>query len=168
MSGRTPLLTENIDDFESEQHGWRNIQSQSSPSWTGTVKSARMHLHSSRGQAFNQTRNIYLATDVTIADTHLTRLRGLLGRSAHDFRNGCGLWIRPCHGVHTLAMRFPIDVVYLDRAGTVVHVEHDLQPWRFSPVRMQAASVLELPSHTVARTETALGDRIEIRMKESS
>jgi uncharacterized protein len=117
-------------------------------------------------QAFNQTRNVYLATDVTIADTHWSRLRGLIGLGEDDFRNGCGLWIRPCHGVHTLAMRFPIDVVYLDRAGTVVHVEHNLQPWRLSPVRMQAASVLELPSQTVARTETALGDRIEIKIEE--
>jgi uncharacterized protein len=121
---------------------------------------------SSKAQAFNQTRNLYLATDVTVAETHLSRLRGLIGASSDDFRNGCGLWIRPCHGVHTLAMRFPIDVVYLDRAGTVVHVEHNLQPWRFSPVRMQAASVLELPDRSVARTGTALGDRIEITMKE--
>ena len=117
-------------------------------------------------QAFNQTRNLVLATDVRIADTHLSRLRGLIGVREHDFRNGSGLWIRPCRGVHTLAMQFPIDVVYLDRAGTVVHVEHNLQPWRFSPIRMQAASVLELPSHTAARTETALGDRIEIKIKE--
>jgi uncharacterized membrane protein (UPF0127 family) len=120
-----------------------------------------------RGQAFNRTRQLYLATELAVADTHWTRLRGLLGVSAGDFRIGRGLWIRPCRGVHTLAMPFPIDVVYLDRAGRVVHVEHDLQPWRFSPVRLQAASVLELPSHTVARTETALGDSIEIRIKES-
>ncbi len=117
-------------------------------------------------QAFNQTRNLLLATNVTIADTHLSRLRGLIGVSEDDFRNGSALWIRPCHGVHTLAMRFPIDVVYLDRAGMVLHVKHNLQPWRFSPVRMQAASVLELPSQTVARTETAFGDRIEIKSDE--
>ena len=119
-----------------------------------------------RAQAFNKTRQLLLATELTVAQTHWSRLRGLLGVSPDDFRNGRGLWIRPCHGVHTLAMRFPIDVVYLNRAGTVVHVEHNLQPWRFSPIRMQAASVLELPSHTVARTETALGDSIEIKMKE--
>ena len=117
-------------------------------------------------QAFNHARQLYLATNLAVAQTHWSRLRGLLGVSEGDFRNGRGLWIRPCKGVHTLAMRFPIDVVYLDCAGTVVHLEHDLQPWRFSPVRMQAASVLELPRHTVARTETALGDRIEIQMKE--
>jgi len=120
-----------------------------------------------QAQAFNQTRQLYLATHLAVAQTHWSRLRGLLGTSKDDFGNGRGLWIRPCRGVHTLAMRFPIDVVYLDRAGTVVHVEHNLQPWRFSPVRMQAASVLELPSHTVASTATALGDRIEIRMKET-
>ena len=124
----------------------------------------RFALH---GQAFNQTRQRYLASQLTVAETHWSRLVGLLGASEDDFRNGRGLWIRPCRGVHTLAMRFPIDVVYLNRAGTVVHVEHNLQPWRFSPVRMQAASVLELPRLTVARTGTAVGDSIEIKMKET-
>jgi len=118
-------------------------------------------------QAYNQTRQRYLATDLSLARTHWTRLRGLLGTREGDFGNGRGLWIRPCKGVHTLAMRFPIDVVYLDCAGRVVHLEHNLQPWRFSPVRLQATSVLELPSHTVARTETALGDDIEIKVKET-
>jgi uncharacterized protein len=115
------------------------------------------------GQAFNKTRHVYLSTHLALAHTHWSRLRGLLSVSADNFSNGYGLWIRPCRGVHTLAMRFPIDVVYLDRAGMVVHLVHHLQPWRFSPVRLQAASVLELPSHTVARTETALGDRIEMK-----
>ena len=119
------------------------------------------------GQAFNRTRQLYLSTELALAHTHWSRLPGLLGVSEDDFRNGFGLWIRPCRGVHTLAMRFPIDVVYLNRAGTVVHVEHNLQPWRFSPIRMQASSVLELPSHTVARTGTAAGDSIEIKMKET-
>jgi uncharacterized protein len=118
-------------------------------------------------QAYNQTRNLPLATNLKTAHTHWTRLRGLIGVHPDDFRNGTGLWIRPCRGVHTLAMRFSIDVVYLDRAGIVVHLEHDLHPWRFSPIRLQATSVLELPSHTVARTETALGDTIEITLKES-
>jgi uncharacterized membrane protein (UPF0127 family) len=119
-----------------------------------------------RRQAFNRSRQVFLATEVAVAETHWSRLVGLLATSPHDFRNGWGLWIRPCKGVHTLAMRFPIDVLYLDRAGTVVHVEHNLQPWRFSPIRRQAASVLELPSHTLASTDTALGDSIEIKLKE--
>jgi len=118
------------------------------------------------GKAFNRTRQAYLATALAVADTHWTRLRGLLGLTADDFRNGSGLWIVPCHGVHTLGMGFPIDVVYLDRTMTVVHIQPNLQPWRFAPVRRQAASVLELPSHVAAQTGTAVGDRIEINPTE--
>jgi uncharacterized membrane protein (UPF0127 family) len=123
-----------------------------------------MAVFSSQGQAFNQTRQAYLATALAIADTHWTRLRGLLGVRSRDFRNGSGLWIVPCHGVHTLGMGFPIDVVYLDDAKTVIHIQGDLPPWRFAPVRRRAASVLELPSRTAAETRTEVGDKIEIKL----
>ena len=123
-----------------------------------------MAVFSSQGQAFNQTRQAYLATALAIADTHWTRLRGLLGVRSHDFRNGSGLWIVPCHGVHTLGMGFPIDVVYLDDAKTVIHIQGDLPPWRFAPVRRRAASVLELPCRTAAETRTEVGDKIEIKL----
>jgi uncharacterized membrane protein (UPF0127 family) len=123
-----------------------------------------MAVFSPQSQAFNQTRQAYLATALALADTHWTRLRGLLGASESDFRNGRGLWIVPCRGVHTLAMSFPIDVVYLDREQMVVHIEQNLQPWRFAPVRLQAASVLELPCQTIAQTRTALGDKIEFNV----
>ena len=63
-------------------------------------------------------------------------------------------------------MRYPIDVLYLDHANTVVHLIPNLQPWRFAPLRLQAASVLELPTHTIAQTETSLGDKIEIQLQE--
>ncbi|MGC1450454.1 MAG: DUF192 domain-containing protein [Candidatus Sulfotelmatobacter sp.] len=127
-----------------------------------------MAVFSSRGQAFNQTRQVYLATALAVADTHWTRLRGLLGLRSSDFRNGSGLWIVPCHGVHTLGMGFPIDVVYLDRALTVIHVQRDLRPWRFAPVRAQAASVLELPCRTATETSTVVGDKIEITVAKDS
>jgi uncharacterized protein len=124
-----------------------------------------MAVFSSLGQAFNQSRQAYLATALAVADTHWTRLRGLLGLSSSDFRNGNGLWIVPCHGVHTLGMGFPIDVVYLNHEMTVIHVQSQLRPWRFAPVRAQATSVLELPCHTVAETGTVVGDRIAITIK---
>ena len=122
-----------------------------------------MAVFSSQHQAFNRTRETYLATALAVADGHWTRLRGLLGLRADDFRNGSGLWIVPCHGVHTLGMGFPIDVIYLDEGMKVVHIEQNLRPWRVAPVRMQATSVIELPSHTVRETGTGVGDRIEIR-----
>lgn len=117
---------------------------------------------SSAGSAYNRTRQAYLATDLAIADTHWTRLRGLLGRRAGDFRNGSGLWIVPCHGVHTLGMAFPIDVLYLDRDFQVIYIRSELRAWRFAPVRRLAASVLELPTQKVCETKTEIGDTIDI------
>jgi len=117
-----------------------------------------------KAQAFNQTRQVYLARDVALATTHWTRLRGLVGIAPDDFRNGRGIWIVPCHGVHTLAMRFPIDVAYLDQNRIVIHMERGLRPWRFAPVRMQAVSVLELPSQVLSETGTEMGDKIEISL----
>ena len=127
-----------------------------------------MAVFSSERRAFNQTRQAFLATSLAVADSHFTRLRGLLGMSAHDFGSGRGLWIVPCRGVHTLGMSFPIDVVYLDPSNTVVHVQNELQPWRFAPIRMQASSVLELPCHMAAETKTAVGDKIEITSEKAS
>ena len=114
------------------------------------------------GYAFNRTRQAYLATQLSIAATHWTRLRGLMCTEADSFHAGQGLWIVPSRGVHTFAMRFPIDVVYLDEQKTVVHLEQDLKPWRVAAVRMQAASVIELPCNILHSTGTSLGDEIEI------
>jgi uncharacterized membrane protein (UPF0127 family) len=127
-----------------------------------------MAVFSSQAQAFNRTRQAYLATSLAVADTHWTRFRGLLGLDKGDFRNGSGLWIVPCHGVHTLGMGFAIDVVYLDHALNVVHIQSELRPWRFAPMRMQAASVLELPSCIAAETRTEVGDKIEITLEKNA
>jgi uncharacterized membrane protein (UPF0127 family) len=59
-------------------------------------------------------------------------------------------------------MRFPIDVVYLDESKRVVHLEPNLKPWRVAPVKMIAASVLELPGNTLGPSGTMIGDDVEI------
>jgi len=115
--------------------------------------------------AFNRTRSQYLATQLEVAQTHWTRLCGLIATDPQAFQKGCGLWIVPCHGVHTLAMRFAIDAVYLDANRIVVHLEENIRPWRIAPVRMHATSVLELPGNTVKATGTILGDEIEIAVE---
>ena len=111
----------------------------------------------------NRTRQTYLATRLSVADGHWSRLRGLIGTTASQFSNGNGLWITPCRGVHTLGMSFPIDVVYLSPERVVVHLERNLQPWRFAPIRIQASSVLELPGSTLEATGTHVGDELEIQ-----
>jgi len=115
-----------------------------------------------KGYAYNRTRQAYLATDLAVADTHWSRFRGLIGTDARNFHAGNGLWIVPCRGVHSLAMNFPIDVIYLNAGKIVVHLEENLRPWRVAPVRLNAATVIELPPSTVSQTHTSLGDEIEI------
>jgi uncharacterized protein len=117
-----------------------------------------------KAYAFNRTRLSYLATELEVADTHWARFRGLMARETETFQNGRGLWIVPCHGVHTMGMRFPIDVLYLDGEHIVVHLEQNLAPWRFAAVRARAKSVLELPTETVSSTRTVLGDKVEIEL----
>jgi uncharacterized membrane protein (UPF0127 family) len=114
------------------------------------------------GYAFNRTRRQYLATRLTVAQTHWSRFIGLIGQTASTFPQGRGLWIVPCRGVHTVGMRIPIDVVYLTEDNVVLHLEYGLRPWRFAPIRMRAASVLELPENTVLPTGTTIGDQLEI------
>lgn len=108
--------------------------------------------------AINRTRGVTLATNMTIAATFLTRLRGLLGTRPEEFGAGAGLWIFPSKGVHALGMRFAIDAVYLDRNYHVVHCECGLRPGRLGAVCKQAAGVLELPAGTVAASQTQVGD----------
>ena len=121
-----------------------------------------MPAHGPTGYAYNRTRTTYLATELAIARYHWSRFRGLMATGASHFRPGQGLWIAPCRGVHTFAMRFPIDVVYLDRERIVIHIEQGLRPWRLAAIRRRAASVLELPTGTVRHSRTVLGDQVDI------
>ena len=74
-------------------------------------------------------------------------MRGLLGRSS--LPSGEGLLLKPAGSVHTFFMRFPIDVVFLDRDRKVVGVRHGLRPWRVAGAR-HAVAALELPAGAAA------------------
>src|SRR5579864_2444979 len=111
---------------------------------------------------YNKTRETFVATEAIVADSYLRRLVGLLGKTKRWARLGAGLWIIPSSGVHTIGMLFPIDVVFLTKEKEVVHVEEHLRPFRVSKVSFKTLSVLELPAHTIYRTGTRVGDKLEI------
>ncbi|MGD0428848.1 MAG: DUF192 domain-containing protein [Candidatus Acidiferrales bacterium] len=111
---------------------------------------------------YNKTRETFVATEATVADSYVRRLVGLLGKTKRWAQLGRGLWIVPSRGVHTIGMMFPIDLIFLSKEKEVVHVEEHLRPFRISAVSLKATSVLELPAHTVFRTGTQVGDRMEI------
>jgi uncharacterized protein len=111
---------------------------------------------------YNKTRETFVATEAAVADSYFRRLVGLLGKTKRWAQLGRGLWIVPSRGVHTIGMMFPIDLIFLSKEKEVVHVEEHLRPFRISAVSLKATSVLELPAHTVFRTGTQVGDRMEI------
>ena len=78
--------------------------------------------------------------------------------------SGRGLWIVPCHGVHTMFMRYPIDVIYLDGDNRVIRVVEAVRPWRMTPMIIESATVIELPAHTAWDTGTIVGDQLEIKI----
>lgn len=103
----------------------------------------------------NLTRRSVLASFVEVADHGVKRSKGLLGRDS--LAVGEGLWIVPCEAVHTFGMRFPIDLVYVDRNKRVKKVLSGVPPWRVSAC-LSAHSVVELASGTVRTTQTEPGD----------
>lgn len=111
---------------------------------------------------YNKTRETFVATETTVADDYFRRLVGLLGKTKRWAKLGRGLWIVPSNGVHTIGMLFPIDLIFLSKEKQVVHVEEYVRPFRISKVSLKATSVLELPPHTIYRSGTQVGDRLEI------
>jgi uncharacterized membrane protein (UPF0127 family) len=107
----------------------------------------------------NRTRGIVLGEKVRTARTFLSRLVGLLGAAA--IGEGEGLWIVPCRSVHTVGMRYPIDVAFLDARGVVVGILERFPPYRIGRIVHDARGALELRPGILAATGTVPGDRLE-------
>lgn len=114
-------------------------------------------------RVINQTRDTILADRADIADTAPLRNRGLLKRTGLD--SGEGLWIVPCEGVHTIGMKFPIDVVFLNKKRKVLKVRREMGKWKMA-VCLRGHSVLELPAGTCDLAKTAVGDQLEFEKYE--
>lgn len=105
-------------------------------------------------------RRTAVEIDMEVASSPLRRMIGMLGRGGLPRR--AGLLIRPCNAVHTMGMRFPIDVVYLNREGFVVKVVPWLHPWRVSFGGRDAQSALELVAGEAARLGIGRGRRVRL------
>lgn len=109
---------------------------------------------------YNQTRECFLSLGVTPADTTFARLKGLIGRL--KLRTDEGLWVVPSSGVHTWGVLFPLDLIYLDENFRVIYVTEHFPSFKIAPLRIHAASVLELPTHTIYSSQTQPGDQLLI------
>ena len=73
-----------------------------------------------------------------IAATARSRGKGLLGRTGVEG----AFWLKPCRHVHSMRMKFAIDMADLDKSGTVIAVQ-TLRPNRFARFHWRTRSVLE-------------------------
>ena len=98
-----------------------------------------------------------VADRADIADTSAKRRTGLLKHT--ELKPGEGLWIVPCESVHTVGMKFAIDVLFLSKKRKVLKIRPSMGRWKMA-LCLRAHSVLELPSGMAAETGTIKGDQL--------
>jgi len=111
----------------------------------------------------NATKSTVVADRALIADSSHTRRTGLLKHTG--LADGEGLWIVPTEGIHMFGMKFDIDVVFLNKQRKVLKVSPNMASSGFRrrmSLCLPAHSVLELPAGMAARTQTVVGDQLEL------
>lgn len=112
----------------------------------------------------NTRTHTVVAEHVLTAFDSAQRRRGLLGRDS--LAEGSALVIAPCSAVHTLFMRFPIDIAFVARDGRVVKARSAVRPSRIA-FAVRAFAVIELPAGALARSATVQGDLLICRLPSS-
>jgi len=107
----------------------------------------------------NARSHVTIASDVNLALTRAERRRGLLGRDSLDA--SAALVISPCWSIHTMFMRFPIDVIFVDRHGRAVRILTELAPWRIAAAA-PAHAVIELAAGTLRACDVRVGDELSL------
>ncbi len=110
-------------------------------------------------RVFNQTRDALLVSQGRVADNFWLRLRGLLG--VGSLQKEEGLILVGEKSIHTLFMKFPIDVVYVDQGFKVIRIDINMTPYRLGPLVVQSAYVVEMPVGTIVNTATEVGDQLK-------
>ena len=102
-----------------------------------------------------------LVAQVDVAAGFLGRAVGLMGRPALGL--GRALYLAPCGSVHTLFMRFALDLIFVDAAYRVVRVVRDVRPWRIAMGGPGASAVFELESGWLPHGSPKPGEVLQIR-----
>src|SRR5215213_11743416 len=100
---------------------------------------------------------------ITEADGPWQSFKGLMLRKS--LPDGHGMVFRPAKGIHTQFMRFPIDLIFLDKQNQVVKVRPSMRPWRFDFTN--AAAVIEMTGGTAETVDVRVGDRLELQSSAS-
>lgn len=102
--------------------------------------------------------NIHLLDHCFCANDCWRRGRGLIGRTGESAQNG--LLLVPCNAVHNMFMAYAIDLVFLDKKGTILKIVKDFRPWRPYAGCYQAFATLELLAGRAAALNLQVGQQL--------
>ena len=113
-------------------------------------------------------RVINTRTGKVVADRLLTafdsesRRKGLL---AHDsLPHSTALIIAPTNAIHTFFMKFPIDIVFVSKAGRVLKIRSSVPSWRMT-ASLRAYAVLEMAAGSLGASDTRVGDQLAFSLR---
>lgn len=112
-------------------------------------------------EIYNQRTNQLISSNVEMANTYFKRLKGLMFKRSipSDF----SLIITPCNSIHMFFMRFPLDILFVNKENQVVGVSSRIKPWRLSKIYFKAHYVIEMNAGTIERLNISKGDILFIK-----
>ncbi len=108
----------------------------------------------------NKTTGEVLAEKVKLADNFGGRLKGLMFTKV--FPAYGAVIIKPCRGIHTFFMCYPLDILLLDERNKVIYKQESLPPGRFTPFLSRSRIAVELPAGSLKGKEVSLGDEVKV------
>jgi uncharacterized protein len=101
-----------------------------------------------------------IVENLKVAKSPFSRIRGLLFTDSWPPRHG--LWLVPCNSIHSLGMRYAIDVIYLNKACQVVKITPNFRRNRLGPIVRKAHSVVELPAGSLEKMDLKVDDILQL------
>ncbi len=109
---------------------------------------------------YNSSNNLVLASEVYMAKNFITRSFGLIFNN--DMSEDEALVITPCCSIHTFFMKFPIDVIFINKSGQVLAIHENVTPWKILPIYWKSKYVIELKAQNIS-DRASVGDEILIQ-----
>lgn len=112
-------------------------------------------------KVINQRSGQVIAENILYANSMYKRFIGLMGKN--EINHNEGVFLTPCNSIHMMFMKFPLDIIFLDRKNKVIHITENIKPWQISRIVFKAQSVLEVMAGKARETDLQVGDKIEIK-----
>lgn len=104
----------------------------------------------------NKSKNTIIAKKY-LYETGLSRIKGLMFNKKAET-----LVFRTRFGIHTFFVKFPIDLIILDKTNKVVFLKESVKPDRIVLWNPRYDLVVEMPEGSIRKSRTKIGDIITL------